>query len=198
MEIGESDTWFKRIFFIRSRCLASTLDGWGGHVQARDASPCLTSLSLPAVPRFNPDRARLDLSLPAYIQRPGRRSRRWGRGERRMDGGGEDSRGRRESDPDSDLHIHSTVYSLSKQWLHRESILQMKEGQGGEIWSCREREGDRPDVNTGLDREKGSSTICILTISNIWKMQLVWRRRKKRHFKTQFWRSGKELPSVSP
>lgn len=77
-------------------------------------------------------------------------------------GGWEGRKGCRESDPDSDPHIHSTVYFLGKQTDCTGSQYrgQKKDG-GGDMRQGREG----PDVNRGLDRERESSTICILNVS---------------------------------
>lgn len=79
----------------------------------------------------------------------GRQSRR----ECRADGGrrGEEWRGCTESDPDSDPHIHSTVYSLSKQADYTESQYTGWKRDGG---GDRGQERERPDVNRGLDRKR--------------------------------------------
>lgn len=73
--------------------------------------------------------------------------------------GGEERKGYSESDPDSDPHIHPTVYFLSKQTDYTVSqYTGWKMDGGGDM----KQGGERPDVNRGLDRERESSTICIL------------------------------------
>lgn len=67
-------------------------------------------------------------------------------------------------DPDSDPNIHSTVYSLSKQTDYTESqYTGWKRDGGGDM----RQERERADVNTGLDRQRESSTICILKVSEL-------------------------------
>lgn len=77
---------------------------------------------------------------------------------------GRRGKGCRESDPDNDLNIHSTVYSLSKQTDYTESqYTGWKRDGGGDMRQGRER----ADVNRGLDREWESSTIYILRVSKL-------------------------------
>lgn len=84
---------------------------------------------------------------------------RWGQ---REPGGERKTRRFRESDPDSDPHIHSTVYTPSKQADYTESQYTGWEKDGGEDM----RQGRvRADVNRGLHRERESSTKCVLKVS---------------------------------
>lgn len=74
----------------------------------------------------------------------------------------EERKGCRESDPDSDPNIHSTVYFPGKQTDYTGSqYTGWKRDGGGDMKQGRER----PDVNRGLDRERESSTICVLKAS---------------------------------
>lgn len=107
-------------------------------VQAKAASPCLTSLCLPAFPGLNPDQACLDLSLPAHNRGVGGRT--GGGPEAARDGWWEGRKGCGESDPDSDPHIHSTVYFLGKQTDCAGSQYTGWEKDGGGRYEAGERE----------------------------------------------------------
>lgn len=121
----------------------------------------LLDLALPAFLGLNPDQACLDLSLPAHNQGAGEGRGGGAAGERR-DGWWEERRGRRESDPDGDPHVHSTVYILGQQADLAGSQYTGWKTDGEEDM----RQGrERPDVNKGLDRERESSTICVLKVS---------------------------------
>lgn len=64
----------------------------------------------------------------------------WGRRECRIDGWEERKR-YRESDPDSDPHIHSTVYFLGKQTVYTGSqYTGWKKDGGGDMRQGRERD----------------------------------------------------------
>lgn len=122
-------------------------------VQAKAASPCLTSLCLPAFPGLNPDQACLDLSLLAHNQGAGEGDGAVGIVRRHG--------GRRGEDAEKvTLTLTCTfipLFTPSVNRLYRESIHSMEEG-----WSEKYEAGE---VETRRkqrikERERESSTIC--------------------------------------